>query len=276
MLFGKNNMVHRYFGDSAERVGLGLINKTRGIDHQNFKWPWYAVVFILKGHGHFIDHNQQKHTLSEGMFFQRIPGLVHSNIIESDDWQEIFFDFGVKTYEMLKSCEIINPQKLTGHCPISLAQGQEHQLLLEELKQSTHLKHMHLKILSFFQDIQSSSELTNPLLIDEACAYLEENFLVKDKIQNFCIEKAVGYEMLRKKFKEITNSSPKQFQNRVRMEKAIQLLGSKDFNIEQIANQLGYCSSFEFSKQFKKFNGISPGHYRNNWTVQTPSKSSNI
>ena len=58
------------------------------------------------------------------------------------------------------------------------------------------------------------------------------------------------------------NISPSQYQNMFRMEKAVELLNQTQLNIEQIADELKYCNAFEFSKQFKKFQGISPSQYR--------------
>ena len=57
------------------------------------------------------------------------------------------------------------------------------------------------------------------------------------------------------------NCTPRQYQNMLRMERAVELLTQSELNIEQIANKLQYCNAFEFSKQFKKFQGISPSRY---------------
>ena len=58
------------------------------------------------------------------------------------------------------------------------------------------------------------------------------------------------------------NCTPRQYQNMFRMEKAVELLTQSELNIEQIADELKYCNAFEFSKQFKKFQGIRPSSYR--------------
>ena len=265
MLFGKSNiMTHRYFGDSSERVGLGQLWKNKSVDFQDLQWPWYAVVFIIQGKGTYIDHHGLEHPLRAGMYFQRIPQLIHSTFIDtSEDWQEVFFDFGVKTYEMMLACQMINDKALVGHCELSKSLCERHYKLTEQLQQypSEKVPHLLPKVISLFQDCFAQSAKETDWVIQDACHYLQMNFRVSDKIQTFCREQGVGYESLRKKFKEQMNCTPRQYQNMFRMERAVELLTQSELNIEQIANKLQYCNAFEFSKQFKKFQGISPSRY---------------
>ncbi len=72
----------------------------------------------------------------------------------------------------------------------------------------------------------------------------------------------LGYENFRKKFRHVAGQSPKQYQQRARMEQACQRLDSSDDKLEAIAEDLGYCDAFHFSKQFKRAIGLSPREYR--------------
>ncbi|MFR7442909.1 MAG: helix-turn-helix domain-containing protein [Sellimonas intestinalis] len=56
--------------------------------------------------------------------------------------------------------------------------------------------------------------------------------------------------------------SPQQFLVKYRMTKACELLQNTSLPIEHIAYSCGYCSTFSFSKAFRKVNGISPSGYR--------------
>jgi AraC family transcriptional regulator, arabinose operon regulatory protein len=267
MFFGKNNkLTHRYFSDQSERVGLGYLSKNERIDFQNLRWPWYATVFILKGKGRYVDHNGKEHLLSAGMYFQRIPQLLHSTYIDtSEEWQELFFDFGVKTYEMMVACQMINPNKFVGYCKLSKGLQERHFQLTQKLQdcENQSLPRILPEVISLLQDCFAQTAKEGDSIVQEASHYLRKNFLVSDKIQFFCQERAIGYESLRKKFKEEMNCTPRQYQNLFRMEKAVKLLTQTQLSIEQVSDQLKYCNAFEFSKQFKKFQGISPSQSRN-------------
>ena len=51
---------------------------------------------------------------------------------------------------------------------------------------------------------------------------------------------------------------------RLRIEKAKELLTYKDYNVSEVAYNLGYASAAHFSRQFKKMVGISPSVFQKN------------
>ena len=62
-------------------------------------------------------------------------------------------------------------------------------------------------------------------------------------------------------FKEETGTSPVEYRNRLRVEKACILLREKEFTVGEIADMLGFESIFYFSRVFKKQKGVSPSRY---------------
>lgn len=63
-------------------------------------------------------------------------------------------------------------------------------------------------------------------------------------------------------FKRYTSLSVKTFIAKARIERASQLLEESALSIGQVAQALGYSDIYSFSKQFKKFTGVSPSQYR--------------
>lgn len=59
-------------------------------------------------------------------------------------------------------------------------------------------------------------------------------------------------------FKEITRTSPVQYLKRLRLIKAQQLLSHDMLNVNQTAMAVGYRSVPQFSRDFKRYFGISP------------------
>lgn len=59
-------------------------------------------------------------------------------------------------------------------------------------------------------------------------------------------------------FKEITGSSPVQYLKRLRLLKAQMLLNQRLKNVSQIALEVGYKSVHQFSRDYKRYFGVSP------------------
>jgi len=72
----------------------------------------------------------------------------------------------------------------------------------------------------------------------------------------------VSYAMFRKKFKQFTGLSPKDYQVQLKLKRAKALLMGSDLPISVIAAETGYESIYHFSKVFKEKTGYSPSQYR--------------
>jgi len=77
------------------------------------------------------------------------------------------------------------------------------------------------------------------------------------------ISKTLGYHRthLSKMFKQVIGLSPSQYLYRIRMERAESLLAS-DLTIGQIASSVGYPDPLYFSKQFRRWKGVTPSDFR--------------
>ena len=72
----------------------------------------------------------------------------------------------------------------------------------------------------------------------------------------------VSYALFRKKFKQYTGMSPKEYQVQLKLKRAKALLLGSDLPISIIATETGYESIYHFSKVFKEKTGYSPSQYR--------------
>ena len=64
-------------------------------------------------------------------------------------------------------------------------------------------------------------------------------------------------------FKKHLGTSPIHYINRIRLEKAKNLLGISDMAISEIADKIGFNDLFYFSRKFKSHTGFSPSEFRN-------------
>ncbi len=59
-------------------------------------------------------------------------------------------------------------------------------------------------------------------------------------------------------FKAVTSTSPVQYLKSIRLHKARSLMFQGEYNVSKAANEVGYSSISQFSREFKRFFGITP------------------
>ena len=65
----------------------------------------------------------------------------------------------------------------------------------------------------------------------------------------------------RNAFQSVMDWSPKRYFDRLRLEKAAEILRQNRYSIGEIADQLGYSSPFHFSRAFRELFGLPPSTY---------------
>ena len=72
----------------------------------------------------------------------------------------------------------------------------------------------------------------------------------------------LSYENFRKRFAQLSGESPGHYQKRRRLEWACAAIYHGEHSFKQIADELGFCDVFHFSKAFKQEIGLTPSDYR--------------
>ncbi len=92
--------------------------------------------------------------------------------------------------------------------------------------------------------------------------YIDSNFssiLNPSEVAEQC---GINVRYLASLFKRYGLLSPSQYIQRLKLNKAANLLLTTDLKIKEIAEQVGYFDPYHFSKNFKHFHGRWPNHYR--------------
>lgn len=130
--------------------------------------------------------------------------------------------------------------------------------LLHLLSRSTQVR----KIMARPDDVpqQSPSPMETP--VDRTFRYLYAHFqedLALDDIARFAHQNPAA---LCRAFKRKCGCTIFQFVNRLRIEKACQLLQCPDLTVQQVAFMAGFNTFSHFNVQFKCLTGVTPGQYR--------------
>lgn len=97
-----------------------------------------------------------------------------------------------------------------------------------------------------------------------AISYINANLLediAPEELSRLCMmSRAKMYRL----FKAETGTSPIEYRNRLRIQKAKLLLASNEYSVSEIASMLGFESIYYFSRVFKAHTGVSPLHFGKN------------
>lgn len=110
---------------------------------------------------------------------------------------------------------------------------------------------------------------------NETFSLADENFLKKlnkvifDNIDNpaldinlICSEMAMSRTSLYTKLKVLTDMGGNEYINKLRMEKAITLISSGQYSVNEIAAMVGFNTPRYFSTAFKQYTGLTPTQFK--------------
>ena len=218
----------------------------------------YGLVFILAGIAEYIFQNRVEKAYANDIVFLKkgdnyrintVSGDQHSFIVISFDLEKDI-DLPFKTInkithtkrflEMFKAIEEMRFTKGIGYklCCRSMVQMLIYYMLIE-----------HLETAKTAQDLQASIE------------YIENNYDKKISIQTLASIAGISQSHYRRKFKQAYGVAPNEYINKLRIEKAKDMLKSNMFTQSEIANLCGFENVYYFSRVFKKFTKIPPGSY---------------
>lgn len=105
-------------------------------------------------------------------------------------------------------------------------------------------------------------------LIEKIQQYLKEHFM--ENITRNDIEESfhMNQDYLNRIFKQDTGYSLMEYVQFCRIKKAKELLKDNELAVSEIGGMIGYNSPPYFSKIFKKWTGVTPKEYRNNFSVK--------
>lgn len=92
--------------------------------------------------------------------------------------------------------------------------------------------------------------------------YFQEHYNEEINIEEYALSRNMSVSWFLRNFKQVTMKSPMQYILSVRINNAVSLLESTDYNVTEISTIVGYDNPLYFSRIFKKQRGISPSDYR--------------
>jgi YesN/AraC family two-component response regulator len=265
----KNLFFHIHYCNfrQSNKTGISPIKISRTLQH-------HELIFIAKAKGSFkID--KKTYELKDGMLLYISPDVPHA--LETDPKVPV-------------SCFTVHFSYVRVH----MNEGQWHlkeepQALplqvAQELKDYYQIEDVFKKLVKTWDAKLPGYEFVSKTLLQQLLIAISQN--MKKGKQNFStslkVEKMIRYmhehiqdkitltqlsdlvqlspTYLSRVFKEITGYSIIEFFNKIKMDKAKEMILEGDRKIKEVAGALGFTDEFYFSRMFKKTEGLSPSEF---------------
>ena len=112
---------------------------------------------------------------------------------------------------------------------------------------------------------QESSPTVNTYMqkeMEQAQQYFQEHYNEDIQIKDYAKSRSMSVSWFLRSFKEFAGQPPAQYLLTLRMNNAVSLLETTDYNVTEISAIIGYDNALYFSRLFKKHKGVSPSEYR--------------
>ncbi|MDO4303393.1 MAG: response regulator [Bacillota bacterium] len=117
-----------------------------------------------------------------------------------------------------------------------------------------------------FSEKEEKNNIPPEEVIEIIKDYIEKNYRNNIKISMFAAQYFFSKEYLSKLFKNKYGCGIYEYVQKVRMERAKDLLLNPEIKIQSIAERLGYADNNYFSKAFRHYYGMSPSQFRKEHT----------
>jgi two-component system, response regulator YesN len=133
----------------------------------------------------------------------------------------------------------------------------------EESSEESLKKHIQTLIETWCQfGQQQHSKRSFRLVIKKACDYAEKNYMQEISLSQIADHVGLSVSHFSALFKQHAGDSFVNYMNKIRIDKAKQLLLEPDLKIYQVADMVGFSSMPYFNRVFKNVTGLSPNEYR--------------
>lgn len=231
----------------------------------------YQLIYITKGSGCFESASIKKQTVNEGTIILLFPGEWHSYYPNIDTgWDEYWVGFrGLHIDRRVEKNFFTKGEPLfnIGHST-TIIRLYEDILDLAKKEKTGYQQMISSMVLHMLGSIYYKRKN-----IQFKDSYMEEKIiearqLIKDNIDGILSQEDIasklglGYSWFRRMFKEYTGVSPAQYQLQQKLLQAKELLTDTTMTISEVAYQLHFENSGQFSTFFKKKVGITPTQFR--------------
>ncbi|MCQ2432029.1 MAG: AraC family transcriptional regulator, partial [Clostridia bacterium] len=224
--------------------------------------PETAVHFILSGKG---TYNGQTLTAGDG-FVSILGDLVDYAPDPEEPWTYLWFRIGGTDTEHLWENSLIPRQSTAFSCALPPGFLDAFRVFVSEIEDGYNEDRIRDEALaklffSFFQKPREKSD-SSRMYVEYAKRQMADRIHQPITMEGLAERLHISRKYLSALFVRYEGIPPKQYLNRLRLERAAELLSSTSYSITDVACSVGFPDVLMFSRFFHTHTGMSPTEYR--------------
>lgn len=250
----------------------GLLVNVGGIDPAAMRiLRRFTLVLMVEGTGYYRDARGGKYDLQPGDVVLVFPEIAHAyGPVLGGEWTQIYFVFDGPQFQLWRAQGLLAPER-----PVLRLGSPDYwrRRLHDVVKgEPLHSAGAPLRAMGRFLQVVTEMIATDAENLRQAGrdGWLEKSLRLLGERgpggwpppQAAAAQVGLNYENFRKRFVQLTGESPGRYQKRRRLEWACAAIYHGEASLKEIADQLGFCDVFHFSKAFKQEIGFTPSDYR--------------
>jgi AraC-like DNA-binding protein len=226
----------------------------------------FQLVFIAEGHGSFESAKIRRTPIQSGTAFLLFPGEWHRYRPDADSgWLEYWVGFrGAEATRVMHRFFRPETAVLTTQHGEALVDAFNRLLhwAAQDVSGRDQIAASHIPIiLAFLRNQQSGmnpAENKDSAIVNRAKAAMLQDLSERSDLEALANALNCSYSYFRFTFKEHTGYAPREFENRIKLNRSRDLLLHNRLSVSETADALGFNSVYYFSRAFKKAFGLSP------------------
>ncbi len=231
----------------------------------------FTLVLMVAGEGYFRDGRGASYDLKPGDVALVFPEIAHAyGPAKGGEWTQVYVVFDGPQFQLWRAQGLLAPERPV----LRLGEAEVWKDRLHDvvLAEPAHRSGAPLRAMGRFLQILAEMIATDAENVHLAGRdlWMEQSLRLLGERgakgwmapQSVATEVGLSYENFRKRFAQLMGESPGRYQKRRRIEWACAAIYHGGSSFKEIADLLGFCDVFHFSKAFKQEIGFTPSDYR--------------
>jgi len=249
-------------------AGFG-VRQAQAIDEPR-TFGQFAIVYLVDGRGKYADVNGIRKNLEAGDMIIVFPDIAHVyNPLPGTQWVTTFLCFHGPVFDLWRNQGLLNPRKPVHHAEPIATWSRRIESVVDAAWQAgstpsllgiCRLQQLLAEVVTgagrsmFYRD--------NLHWLDQVSGLIEANLNGPFDWENLAHRVGLSTESFRKRFTRLAGQPPARYRMGRLMDRACELMQNRTLKDRRIAELLGFCDEFYFSRRFKAITGQSPRQFR--------------
>ena len=231
----------------------------------------YQLLYIASGKTHFVINGEDRE-VTAGHMVLYLPRQEQDYVYYGEDKPEVYWVHftGSDVKNILRHYNLLLEENIF-YCGVSSTYAYLFKEMISELQTRKvgfqELLVMYLRqifLLAQRSRLEQKPTVSSYLVeeMENARRYFNEHYNEAISIEEFALSRSMSVSWFLRNFKQVTGMSPMHYILTNRINTAVSLLETTDYNVAEISAIVGYENPMYFSRLFKKQKGVSPTEYR--------------